>query len=45
MYNAARCYERGRGVEKDLKKAESYYKKALDSGMKIAEKDLLRLKK
>ena len=37
------CYEKGKGVKKDLDKAELYYQLAVDMGVEEALEDLVRV--
>lgn len=41
--NLAICYEEGTGVEKNLKTAIAYYRKAANQGDKFAEEKLMKL--
>ncbi|HEY9190139.1 MAG TPA: hypothetical protein VIM88_04680 [Sulfurovum sp.] len=45
LCDLAQFYEHGVGTEKDRKKAEQFYKEAMDLGIKRAEKHHARLKK
>ncbi len=45
LCDLAQFYEHGIGAEKDEKKAEQFYKEAMDFGIKRAEKHYTRLKK